>query len=95
MDSSTETTPESPKPTAPAPVMDVVAPPPQEKNEKQPLAEQLPDEHKGHLEGHEPVSAKPKTPKSPGSGTGLAISATVIIVIVLAGLATFAYLQSK
>jgi hypothetical protein len=38
--------------------------------------------------------AKPKVPKQPGNGVALAIIATVVIVLGLAALATYAYLAS-
>ncbi|MGH7142201.1 MAG: hypothetical protein ACREF5_01860 [Candidatus Saccharimonadales bacterium] len=71
------------------PVMDVVAPQPLEAT-KAPVkdeAQQTPKNTK------KPSVAKP--PKQPGSGVGLAISATVIIVLGLAALMVYAYLKTK
>jgi len=88
---------EAPKPDAAAqtksaaPVMDVVAPPPAVKTEGEVAraSEPAPEDTE-----HKEV-VPPKLKKQPGSGVGLAIVATVIIVLGLAVLATFAFLQSK
>ncbi|HTB48548.1 MAG TPA: hypothetical protein VK712_00515 [Verrucomicrobiae bacterium] len=87
----------SPNPSAapkPGPVMDVVVPPPDKSNS--------PDTAKADTKSPAPESksikqapAKPTTPKQPSSGTGLAIFATVIIVLGLAALATYAYIKTR
>lgn len=56
-----------------------------------------PDEPKQDVPKHADQAKKPKPPKppkQPGSGVGLAIAATVIIVIALGLLATFAYVMT-
>jgi len=99
--------PEAPKP-AHGPVMDVVAPPPAATaGEDKP--HQPPQEDKPHATTDEqpatqsdpdkpvapPEPQKPVTPKPPHTGVGLAITATVIIVLGLAALAVYAYLKTK
>jgi len=77
---------QQPKP----PVMDV-APPPLliEIIDKRPAAPAAEGPKKSAGPAH------PKQPDQPKSGVGLAIFATVVIVLALAGLATYAYLQSR
>ncbi len=78
--------------------MDVMAPrpaPPEAGQE--PLAAAPPD--KTDRESKKPpapkkAEAKPAAPKQPGTGVGLAIFATVVIVLGLAALATYAYLKT-
>jgi uncharacterized protein HemX len=72
-----------------APVMDVAPPP-------------APETAEAPVETHEEPKADPKkrvppipSQAEPKSGVALAIVATVFIVISLAGLATYAYLQQK
>jgi hypothetical protein len=94
-----------------APVMDVVAPPPapdpapaangDDKPHDPPPAEPDhqagPDEKKPEAVKPAEVAPPPKPviPKQPGSGIGMAIFGTVVIVLALAGLAVYAYLKSK
>ena len=98
---------------APAPVMDVVAPPP-EKTDKKPdpaepeadpvdelAAQDQREQAAQHAEAekaktkevapHQQAHSKP----AERSGVGLAISATVVIVLGLAILATYAYIQTN
>ena len=83
MDTKPAASAESPKPT---PVMDVVAPPPGDRGGPQSKAVE-PDK------ASKP-DPKPKPPRQPGNSVGQAIFATMVIVIVLATLATYAYLKS-
>ena len=69
--------------------MDVVVPPPDKSNSpdtKSPAPES---------KSVKQALAKPTTPKQPSSGTGLAIFATVVIVLGLAALATYAYIKTR
>ncbi|MGC1177378.1 MAG: hypothetical protein WA843_04885 [Candidatus Saccharimonadales bacterium] len=93
--------PEPPKAPAPAPVMDVV-PPPIEKPADQANSSPVPDtpvkqkDAKHAAKAAKKAAAKqPTLPKQPGHGVGLAIFATVIIILGLAALATYAYLKTN
>jgi len=78
---------ETPKPAV-APVMDVVPPPAADK--PQPAAP-----NPTPAPAAKPAKpAKPVTPKQPSNGVGMAITATVIIVLGLAALAVYAYLKT-
>ncbi|HMH30968.1 MAG TPA: hypothetical protein VK534_00645 [Methylomirabilota bacterium] len=73
----------------PAPVMDVVRPAQQEPEIPTPNAPEKPAKSKPPKQ-----PPKPKAPKKPGNGNvTAAIFATVIIVLGMATLATYAYLQ--
>lgn len=95
---NTDITPPAPDPAptieAPQPpVMDVQPPAPAP-------APDVPADKQRSKESPEPAkpapkAVKPKAPKQPGSGVGFAIAATVVIVLGLAALATYAYLQTK
>jgi hypothetical protein len=61
-------------------------------DQKAPAPNDKPDEKKP-AEAAPAVPPKPKAPKQPN--IGLAITATVIIVLGLAALATYAYLKSR
>ncbi len=84
-----------------APVMDVSAPPAQPKPAAPPLA-QAPQETdtktksdpKSEDKKKATVQSKAEEPKA-SNGVGMAIFATVVIVLGLAALATYAYLQQK
>lgn len=86
------------------PVMDVVAPPPAEAGENKQDKEADPvDKLAAEARAEIQASAKQEKPKGPPlpprqkqphDGTGIAIIATVIIVLGLAALATFAYTQT-
>jgi hypothetical protein len=69
----------------PAPPEDALDP-----KEKEPLAKTDKDKAaaKSKVE-------KPKAPKKPGNGVGMAIVATVIIVFGLAAMATYAYIKTQ
>lgn len=71
--------------------MDVVAPPagdhPEAPLPRQPEPAKKPDKPA--------PAAKPPQPKQPKNGVGLAIFATMVIVVTLAALATYAYLQTN
>lgn len=79
--------------------MDVVAPPPAEKPEPQQNTEPPSDDSPEKSEPQAEVNDKPpetqKPPKKKGSGVGLAITATFIIILGLAGMATYAFLQTQ
>ena len=93
------------KPAAANPVMDVVAPPPpaetgenKQDKEADPV-DKLAAEARAEIQ----ASAKQEKPKGPPlpprhkqshDGTGVAVIATVIIVLGLAALATYAYIQT-
>lgn len=66
-----------------APPDQVVAAPPESASETKPVA---PAEEK-------PKPKAPPKPKQPKTGVGMAVFATVIIVLGLAAMATFAYLK--
>ncbi|HEX7633346.1 MAG TPA: hypothetical protein VF401_03400 [Candidatus Saccharimonadales bacterium] len=83
--------PETPR-AAPSPVMDVVAPPP-----ASPPAEPSASPAVAPVEPKKqakPAPAPTKPPRQPSNGVGMAIFATVVIVLGLAALATYAYLQT-
>jgi hypothetical protein len=88
-------------------VMDVVAPPPVEAEpapSSQPNAAPAENDQADKQDQPSEAVAKevadqkdkpaPKAPKQPKNGVGLAIMATVLIVLGLAALATYAYLQT-
>ena len=83
----------------PTPVMDVVAAPPPE-SPRSPETPDTPPKPAEPDKTHDkppkpaPPPKPPKPPKQPGSGVGLAITATMIIVLGLAALATYAYIQT-
>lgn len=75
--------------------MDVVVAPPPE-NPTAANADSHPTDTKAAKPTADNAAAqKPSSPKQPGNGVGMAIFATVVIVIVLAALATYAYLKQK
>jgi hypothetical protein len=79
-----------------APIMDVVAPPPPTADETVPAApanEGNPEPKAPAALAHQKAPPKPKTPRT--TGANAAIFSTVIIVLGLAMLAVFAYLQQK
>lgn len=84
-----------PKPAAPipTPVMDVVPPPATPAADKAP-AEPAPTNAAPTAPAPAVKLAKPVTPKQPSDGVGMAIAATVIIVLGLAILAVIAYLKT-
>jgi hypothetical protein len=96
-----------PAPAAPTnQVMDVVAPPPVETEtaegnqpagasagDKQTEVGQPSDAVAQEVADQKEISSQ-KAPKPPKNGVGLAIVATVLIVLGLAALATYAYLQT-
>lgn len=73
--------------------MDVVSPPPTAEKAPAPEATK-PSEDKPKHESSKKVEHKPARPKQPGTGIGLAIFATIVIVLGLAALATYAYLKT-
>jgi hypothetical protein len=92
--------------TAPAPVMDVVAPPAEKKadtpNAADPVDQLAAADHKSqqassqdHAEKSAQKAQPTKRAESTRHGVGLAIAATVIIILGLAALATYAYLQTN
>jgi hypothetical protein len=83
-DQSVEATPQA------SPVMDVVPPPAKADKEDS----QLPVDQQEHIKQAESHETRPKPPKTPSSSVALAIVATLIIVLGLAVLATYAYLQT-
>jgi hypothetical protein len=90
----------------PAPVMDVVPPPALDKSETaapsdsavsqddKPVDPKANDNEKADDKGPAKPTT-PKPPKQPGNGVGLAIVATVVIVLSLAVLATYAYIKTQ
>lgn len=97
MEPHPQTPPAPPATDRPMPVMDVVAAPPESAKPHESAAPA--DKPTGKpaeppKPAPAPKPAKPSQPKSPGSGVGLAIFATVIIVLGLAVLATYAYIQT-
>lgn len=104
MESKPEPAHEPAKPAAASSVMDVVAPPPadadDEAKETDPLdklaAEDIAAQKAiAKKADKQPAPKSPTKPKPPGNDVRLAIIATVIIVIGLAALATYAYLQTS
>lgn len=73
--------------------MDVVSPPPATEKAPAPEASKPTDEKPKH-DPPKKAEHKPSTPKQPGTGVGLAIFATIVIVLGLAALATYAYLKT-
>lgn len=92
---------------APAPVMDVVAPPVEKKvetpTEADPVDQLAAADKKSRQALDHDKTDRPAKQKQPTkqaetthhSGIGLAITATVIIVLALAMLATYAYIQTN
>jgi hypothetical protein len=79
--------------------MDVVAPPaeqPDKPSAADPFEQLVAEDQASHVvpPAATPKATKPATAKAPRAGVGLAISATVVIVLGLAALATYAYLQT-
>jgi uncharacterized protein HemX len=90
------------------PVMDVVAPPPQASAPESPPTSEIDpveaafDEPAPQTEPATDKSDKPETPKpatttvkKSGGNSSAAVTLAVIVMIVLAGLATFAYIQQN
>lgn len=73
--------------------MDVVTAPPPDKLDDKP-ADRPTDKPADKPVGKAPPPPPPKAPKQPGHGVGMAIFATVVIVLALAGLATVAYVKT-
>ena len=90
----TQTSDSTPQqPSGPPPVMDVRPPeatdkpePPKPREDKQPEAAEPPQKQE------QPKAVVPKKPRQPG--VGMAIVATVVIVLGLAALITYAYLKT-
>lgn len=82
-----------PQTKSPSPVIDVVAPPAQNAPLREPPAE--PKEQTAPPDPKTPAKAKQEPAAAPKSGVGLAIFATVFIVLALASLATYAYLKQN
>ncbi len=87
---------------ASTPVMDVSAPPAHPKPASSPLAQAPPEtkekakadtDLKADTDSKKKATVQGKTPETNSSGVGMAIFATVVIVLALAGLATYAYLK--
>jgi hypothetical protein len=76
-------------PAASKPVMDVVPPKPTE------TLKEPPKEAEESVELKTTKAPVAKPPKRQGSGVGMAIFATVVIVIVLAALMVYAYLRTN
>ena len=89
-----------PKPAQP-PVMDVTPPrpaeppkvPPKEERDNDPPQPTPHSAESAHHKPEKPAVAKP--PKQPGSSVGLAIFATIVIVLGLGALFTYAYLRTN
>ena len=97
---------ETPAPASPAPakpVMDVMPPPRPIEGVHTPPPPPAPEPHDQEesveLKKDEPKAdkpaAKPKAPKQPHSGLGLIVFATVIIVLGLGAMVTYAYLRTQ
>jgi len=87
---------------APTPVMDVSAPPAHPKPASPAIAQAPPEteaktkedtDTKATDDSKKKATVQSKVPEKSSSGVGMAIFATVIIVLGLAGLATYAYLK--
>jgi len=83
---------------ASAPVMDIAAP--RKGAAAAPMAVAEPpasaeDSDRPQMQPATKAKQKPVAPKQPRSGVGAAIFATVVIVIALAALATYAYLKQQ
>ncbi len=74
-------------PLRPAPVMDIVPPPPSPASDHKAADAKQPTKQS--------PAKKSESLKQPRTGVTTAITATVIIVLSLAGLAVFAYLKSQ
>ncbi len=74
--------------------MDVVTPPLPEKPDPAEAADKL-TARKPSPQPAKEAPAKPVVPKQPASGVGMAIFATVVIVLGLAALAAYAYLKTR
>lgn len=93
--------PQADQPGSPRPAMDVVprraheqpevrpAPPPEAAADGKPAPQETPPA----IPAEEPK--KPPVPKQPKNGVGTAIAATVIIVLGLAAMATYAYIKTR
>ena len=100
MDPNAEKPVETPQAPAQPTAMDVVAPPPAQKTDNQQDVPQSTADPKQQTEqpkaeAKQPTQKPPKPPKKPGNGVGLAITATVIVILGLSAMATFAYLQTQ
>ena len=87
---------------ASTPVMDVSAPPTHPKPASPALAQAPPEteekskattDKKADTDSKKKATVQSKNPDTNSSGVGMAIFATVVIVLGLAGLATYAYLK--
>jgi len=77
----------APKPSTPEPVAVAPAPPAEETDPKEtPAPVEI---HKNKPKAHKPSAKKPH------NGVGVAILATVVIVLGLAAMATYAYLKTQ
>ena len=95
MDQTPAPTPAEPKPAQP--VMDIVPPRPAELVKTPPKEETPPSSvpQQPEAKAQKPAALKtPKPPKQPRSGVGLAILATVLIILGLGALCTYAYLRT-
>jgi hypothetical protein len=87
------------QPEAKAPVMDIAPPPKAEqiKNEtsaeKKPTAD--PETKKDVAKANDKVTKSKATVEKTGNSAALVVTMTIIIMLLLAGLAVFAYLSSK
>jgi uncharacterized protein HemX len=82
---NTDIQPPQPATAPPQPTEAPVAAPPELDEKPQPVAPKK----------EQPKPTTPPKPKQPGTGVGAAIVATVIIVLGLAALATYAYLKTR
>lgn len=87
------------QPEAKAPVMDIAPPPKVEqiKNETsadKKLSTEL-DSKKDTQKTNDKVTKSKATVEKPGNSAALVVTMTIIIMLLLAGLAVFAYLSSK
>ena len=85
--------PPHPEDKPPHPVMDVVPPKPLEVQKTPRDDTTEPSESTTHQKSQKSTITKP--PKQPGSGVGLAIFATIVIVLGLAALLVYAYLRTN
>jgi len=84
----------NPNETNSAPIMDI-APPPVAPSSSTDQALPEPPKQEAEIPHEAPKKQKvTKPPKQPGSGVGLAIVATVIIVLGLGAIAAYAYIQT-
>ena len=87
-----------PAPTQPAPVMDIV-PPPKSADEVKSAPAETPESEaaskNSKKDTKQAVPKVPKPPRQPRTGVGLAVFATVVIVLGLAALMVYAYLRTQ